>query len=155
MIGLPKSGKRTLLNQISCKFKHTPIYSGDLITALKYSKFNLLCYHNIDDNSIQNHVNPVFQKIEALIFVVDSSNLADLNNSHVLLQSQLNQLKGIPILLIISKYHKAQITIQEIVIQFELIKLRQPWFVRTVGSDVSEIEEGLDWLYDQIKHIKQ
>ncbi|CAD8177038.1 unnamed protein product [Paramecium octaurelia] len=155
MIGLPKSGKRTLLNEISCKFKHTPIYSGDLITALKYSKFNLLCFHNIEDNSIQNHLNGAFLKVDALIFVIDSSNLSDLNKSHMLLHYHLNQFKWMPILLIISKYHEAQKTIQEIVIQFELIKLRQPWFVRTVGSDISDLDEGLNWLYDQIKNIKQ
>ncbi|CAD8186463.1 unnamed protein product [Paramecium pentaurelia] len=155
MIGLPKSGKRTLLNQISCKFKNTQIYSGDLITALKYSKFNFLCFHNINNNSIQNHLNPVFHKIDALIFVVDSSNLADIKNAHILLQSQLKQLNEIPFLLIISKYNLAQITIQEIVIQFELIKLRQPWFVKTVGSEISDTETAIQWLYDQIYNIKK
>lgn len=152
MVGLDAAGKTTILYKLKL---------NELVTTIPTIGFNVdrIEYRNINftiwDVGGQDKIRPLwryyYENIQALIFVVDCSDTARIEDAkeEFLRMMREDQLRGVTVLVLANKQDLPNaIGCSELTNRFEMHSLNgRKWFVQSTCACTGQgLYEGLDWL---------
>jgi small GTP-binding protein len=152
LLGLDAAGKTTILYRLKMGEVITTIPTiGFNVEEVKYKSLRMVVWDVGGQDKIRPLWRHYYQSADALIFVVDSSDIERLpiacHELHGVLSDDL--LRGIPVLVLSNKsdLHNS-IKVDEVVNKLDLHNLKSHnWFVQATSAISGDgIYEGLDWL---------
>ncbi|EJT97694.1 ARF/SAR [Dacryopinax primogenitus] len=158
MVGLDSAGKTTILYRLQI---------GEVVSTIPTIGFNVetVQYKNIKfqvwdlggQSSIRPYWRCYFANTQAIIYVIDSSDVARLPTSRAELLTMLaeEELRGVPLLVFANKQDiKGSLKSGEVSEQLGLDKEKgRQWSVRGSCATKGEgLEEGLDWLVNVLQN---
>jgi len=158
MVGLDSAGKTTILYRLQI---------GEVVSTIPTIGFNVetVQYKNIKfqvwdlggQSSIRPYWRCYFANTQAIIYVIDSSDVSRLSTSRAELLTMLSEeeLRGVPLLVFANKQDiKGSLKSGEVSEQLGLDKEKgRQWSVRGSCATKGEgLEEGLDWLVNVLQN---
>ncbi|CAD8099611.1 unnamed protein product [Paramecium sonneborni] len=154
MTGLDNAGKTTILyQQKPDKIENLIPRIGFLVEQFKSKQFEIFAWDvGRADRCVYIHI-PKDSNYDGLIYV-DYADKERMEYAICELQKLLiiDEIKDLPLLLLINKKDPCQVNIQEIALQFSLEKLCKNWHIQPCSALTGDgVKDGLKWMQKQIK----
>lgn len=155
MLGLDNAGKTTIVYKLKLGENITTIPTiGFNVESVKYRNINFTIWDIGGQDRIRNLWKHYYQNTDALIFVIDSSDIERIfevkNELHKLLYEP--ELSEAILLIYANKTDiNGSLTVGQICENLELKRINRKWIVQqTCALNGSGIYEGLEWLSNEL-----
>ena len=155
-LGLDNAGKTSILNKLTKGSIHTVAPTrGYNITQTSFEAVDFSIWDVGGQQSLRSQWPNYFEKITAIVWVIDSSDKARMFETGLELAALLgnDKLNGVPLLIYANKQDiVTAMNADEITIELELHSIRnRDWQIQNCSAlDGTGIEEGLHWLTQTI-----
>jgi len=160
MLGLDNSGKTSILKRLSDEdITHIMPTQGFNIKSLLHEGFKLNVWDIGGQKTIRPYWKNYFENTDGLIYVVDSSDRARLEEASMELQELLEEdkLAGIPVLVFANKQDlMSAVPPDEIAATMSLMDVKdRPWQIQLSSAKTGEgLQEGMEWAVKNINPAK-
>merc|ERR1712167_554325 len=160
MLGLDNSGKTSILKRMSDEdISHIMPTQGFNIKSILHEGFKLNVWDIGGQKTIRPYWKNYFENTDALVYVVDSSDRARLEEASMELQQLLEEdkLGGIPVLIFGNKQDLISAVPQEEIVEaMQMMEIKdRPWQIQPCSAKTGvNLQDGMEWVVGQINGKK-
>ena len=159
MLGLDGAGKTTILYKMKInETLNTAPTIGFNVETINYKNLEFTVWDIGGQYTLRALWHHYYQGSDAIIYVLDSSDLERINEAKETLEAVINneELKNVPVLVFANKMDVSPLKPKEIVEKLGLHKMRREWQLQPCcGLNGEGLVEGFEWLNKETKKAKK